>query len=125
MKCRPNRKKIKMKTRNLLLTLGAVTLAAITLNATANDALFSPRAAGSQIKHVSGTNNDANVVNTTSIVFVSPRAAANQTKTVAGTNGDVNPATLCASHMTGGPKAIQACAANPGDMPCCAVAAAK
>jgi hypothetical protein len=113
-----------MKTRNLLLTLGAVTLAAITFTATANDALLSPRAAGNQVKTVAGVNNNVNLVNTASAT-VSPRALANQTKTVAGTNGDMNPATLCAGHMTGGPKAIQACAANLGNMPCCTVAAAK
>ena len=56
-----------MKTRNLLLTIGAVALTAITINATASDALLSPRAAGNQIKHVSGTNNDVNPVNTTGI----------------------------------------------------------
>lgn len=113
-----------MKTRNLLLTLGAVTLATITLNAAANDALLSPRAAGNQIKAVAGANNNVNPVNTAGTT-ISPRALANQTKTVAGTTADVNPATLCASHMNASPKAIQACAANPGNMPCCAVAAAK
>ena len=113
-----------MKTRNLLFTLGAVTLTAITLNAAANDALLSPRAAGNQVKAVAGANNNVNPVNTVGTA-ISPRVLANQTKTVAGATGDVNPATLCASHMTGGPKAIQACAANPGNMPCCAVSAAK
>ena len=113
-----------MKTRNLLFTLGAVTLATITLNAAASEALLSPRAAGNQVKAIAGANNNANLASTAGTA-ISPRALANQTKTVAGTTGDVNPATLCASHMTGGPKAIQACAANPGNMPCCAVAAAK
>ena len=50
-----------MKTRNLLLTLGAAAFAAITINATASDALLSPRAAGNQIQHVSGTANDVNL----------------------------------------------------------------
>ena len=66
-----------MKTRNLLITLGAAAFAAITINATASDALLSPRAAGNQIQHVSGTANDVNLVNTTGIT-VSPRAAASQ-----------------------------------------------
>ena len=115
-----------MKTRNLLLTIGAVALTAITINATANDALLSPRAAGNQIKYVSGTNNDVNLVNTTGITL-SPRAAANQIAKVAGTNNDVNPALACAKNMTGSsPKAIQACASNPlAPMPCCAVATTK
>jgi len=112
-----------MKTRNLLLTIGAVALTAITINATASDALLSPRAASNQIKHVSGTNNDVNLVNTTGTTL-SPRAAATQIAKVAGTNNDVNPVLACAQNMTGSsPKAIQACAANPlAPMPCCAVA---
>lgn len=113
-----------MKSRNLLLTLGAVTLAVITFNATANGALLSPRAANNRINTAAGVNNSANPVNSAAVT-VSPRTLANQTKTVAGANGGVNPATLCASHMPGSPKAIQTCAANPGNMPCCAVAAAK
>jgi len=115
-----------MKTRNLLITLGAVAFAAITINATASNALLSPRAAGSQIQQVSGTASHVNTiaVNTTT---VSPRAAGNQIKTVAGLSNEVNPATTCAMNMTGSsPKAIQACAANPSaPMPCCAVAATK
>ena len=117
-----------MKTRNLLLTIGAVALTAITINATANDALLSPRAAGNRIKHVSGTNNDVNPVNTTGITLSpSPRAGANQTARVAGMSNDVNPALACAKNMTSSsPKAIQACASNPlAPMPCCAVATTK
>ena len=97
-----------MKTRSLILTIGAAALTAITINATARDALLSPRAAGNQIKHVSGTDNDVNLVNTTGITL-SPRAAANQITKVAGTNNDVNPALVCAKTMTASPKAIQTC----------------
>jgi len=87
-----------MKTRNLLITLGAAAFAAITINATA----------ANQIKQVSGTANDANtvVVNTAAI---SPRAADNQIVTVAGRSSDVNSAVACAKIMNGTPKAIQAC----------------
>jgi hypothetical protein len=116
-----------MKTRNLLITLGAAAFAAITINATASDALLSPRAAGNQIKQVSGTNNDPNLVNTTGIVLVSPRAAGNQIATVAGTADDVNPAMACARNMTASPKAVQACVES-GTMSGCksmAVASAK
>ena len=114
-----------MKTRNFLVTLGATALAAITINLNAADALLSPRAAANQIKHVSGTNNDVNLVNTTGVA-ISPRALASQVKTVTGTNNELNPAALCSHYMTGSPKAIQACAANPlAPMPCCAVAATK
>ena len=47
-----------MKTHNLILTCGVAAFAAITLNATASDALLSPRAAGNRIQHVSGTASD-------------------------------------------------------------------
>ncbi len=107
-----------MKTRNLLITIGAAVFAAITINASASDAYLSPRAAGNQIKTVAGTNNDPNLVNTTGILLVSPRAAGNQSTTVAGTNNDVNPARACAKNMTASPKAIQACI-NSGTMSGC------
>jgi hypothetical protein len=97
-----------MKTRNLLITLGAAAFAAITINATASDALLSPRAAANQIQHVSGTANDVNLVNTTGIT-VSPRAAGNQIATVAGQLNEVNPSIACAKNMTASPKAVQAC----------------
>jgi hypothetical protein len=115
-----------MKTRNLLITLGAAAFAVITINATAGNALLSPRAAGSQIKHVSGTGNDAATV-AVSMATVSPRAAGNQIAIVTGMSGEVSPASQCSRYMTGSsPKAIQDCAANPpAAMPCCAVATAK
>jgi hypothetical protein len=115
-----------MKTRNLLITLGAAAFAVITINATAGNALLSPRAAGSQIKRVSGAENDAATV-AVNTATVSPRAAGNQIATVTGMSSEVNPASQCSRYMTGSsPKAIQACAANPlAPMPCCAVAAAK
>jgi len=98
-----------MKTRNLLITLGAAAFAAITINVTAGNALVSPRAAGNQLQHISGVANDVNLVNTTGIVLVSPRAAGNQIATVAGQSSDVNSALACAKTMTASPKAIQAC----------------
>ena len=108
-----------MKTRNLLITIGVATLATITINAFAdNGALLSPRAAGNQIKHVAGTNNDPNLVNTTGIVLLSPRAAGNQPATAAGTSAEVTPASVCAKTMTGSPKAIQACIES-GTMSAC------
>lgn len=112
-----------MKTRNLLLTIGAVALTAITINATANDALLSPRAAELQIKHVSGTNNDPNFAANRNFA-VSPRVLDNQIKRVAGSANDFNPSLACVRKMTGSsPKAISACADHPGaPMPCCAVA---
>ena len=112
-----------MKTRNLLITLGAAAFAAITINATASDALLSPRAAGSQIQHVSGTANDVNLVNTTGIT-ISPRATGNQIANVAGTNNDVNPAVACAKSMNGTPKAVAECVSHTTMPGCTTVAVA-
>jgi hypothetical protein len=124
MKLRPKRKNIKMK--NLLLTIGAVALTAMTINATAADTLLSPRATGNQIKQVPGAANDVNLV-AANAATVSPRAVSNQIKTVAGTNNDVNPAIACAKDMNGTPKAVAECISHT-TMPNCnpmAVAAAK
>jgi len=107
-----------MKTRNLLITLGAAAFAAITINASASDASLSPRAAGNQVQHVSGVNNDANLVNTTSIVLVSPRAAGNQLTAAARTPNDLNPAIACAKNMNGTPKAVAECVSHT-TMPGC------
>jgi hypothetical protein len=112
-----------MKTRNLLITLGAAAFAAITINATASDTLLSPRVAGNQIQHVSGTANDVNLVNTTGTT-VSPRAAGNQIATVAGQSNEVNPALACAKNMNGSPKMIQACVEHTTMPGCNAVAVA-
>jgi hypothetical protein len=128
MKHRRNKKKINMKTRILLTTIGAALLAAITINVSAGEAYLTPRAAGNQIKRVAGLANDPNLVNTTGIVAASPRAAGNQTATVAGTNTETTPAMACARNMTGSPKTIQACVEHPGTMPGCnsmAVASVK
>ena len=113
-----------MKTRNLLLTIGAAAFAAITINATASDTLLSPRAAGNQIAHASGT---ANAVTPTATATISPRAAGNQIVTVAGQSNEVNPAVACAKNMNGTPKAVAECTSHT-TMPACnpvAVAAAK
>jgi hypothetical protein len=121
----PPKQKEKMKTRNLLITIGAAALTAITFNAYSADALLSPRAAGNQIKHVSGTSNGATAVAATSLL--SPRAAGNQLKTVPGTTSNVNPAIACAANMNGTPKAVAECSSHttmPGCKPM-AVATAK
>ncbi|HZT22685.1 MAG TPA: hypothetical protein VFB55_07235 [Verrucomicrobiae bacterium] len=113
-----------MKTRNLILTLGVTGLVASTLSVAAGGALLSPRAAGNQIKIVSGTAHEAHSTGP-AVAAVSPRAAGNSIKVVTGLNDRVNPATLCAKRMTASPKVVQACAANPANMPCCGVTAAK
>ena len=113
-----------MKTRILLLTLGAAALTTFTLNVNASETLLSPRDAGNQIKHVAGIANDPNLINTTGIVIVSPRAAGNQATTVAGSNTEQTPAMACARIMSGNPKTVQACAEHPGTMPGCNTVAA-
>lgn len=117
MKRRPNRKKDNMKARFLLLTIGAA-MATVTFSASASDALLSPRAAGNQIKQVSGLVNDSTFAGTTAIA-VAPRVAGNQIAKVSGTNSEVTPAAACARNMSGSPKTLQACTEHPGAMPGC------
>ena len=81
--------------------------------------LLSPRAAGNQIKHVSGTANDPDLVAVDQGLALPPRAAGNQIATTAGTNGSVNPTVACAKNMAGSPRTIQACAEHPATMPGC------
>jgi len=107
-----------MKTRHLLITLSAVAFAALTINVTASNAHLSPRAAGNQLKQVSGVNNDPNLINTTGITLVSPRVADNQIATVAGQSNEVNPAVACARNMNGSPKAVAECTSHT-TMPNC------
>lgn len=106
-----------MKTRILLTTLGVAALTAITFNT--NGALLSPRAAGNQIKIVSGAANDPDLVAVDQGLALPPRATGNEIATTAGTNGSVNPTTVCAKNMAGSPKSIQACAEHPATMPGC------
>lgn len=109
-----------MKTRNILTTLGAVTVAAMAFNFNASAALLSPRAAGNQIMHTAGTNNDPNLVaaGLSSLEFLTPRLAGTQVEVVSGSNNVVNPALACAKTMSGTPKAIQACVSQT-TMPGC------
>lgn len=67
-----------MKTK-ILLALGAVTLAAFAVSATANDVLLSPRAKDNQLKVVSGVSAPSVAAKP---VALSPRAADAQIKTV-------------------------------------------
>ena len=113
-----------MKTRNLLITLGAAAFAAITINAIASDALLSPRVAGNKIKQVAGT---ANAVTPAVTATISPRAAGNQIAKVTGQSNEVNPAMACAKNMNGSPRAVAECVSHT-TMPACktvAVASAK
>jgi hypothetical protein len=119
---RQNRK-LKMKTRNLLITLSVAALA--TVNIMAADAVLSPRAAENQIKILRSTNTDPNLT-ASRLASASPRALDNQVKTVAGKSDAVSPSLNCVRYMSGTPKAISACADHPGAaMPCCSVAATK
>ena len=113
-----------MKTGSCLIALGAVTVAAITLNFNASAALLSPRAVGNQIIHTTGQSNNVDLValGLTPTEYAAPRLVGNKAGTAAA-NAAVNPATLCSRNMTASPKAVQACAANPSAMPCCAAMA--
>jgi hypothetical protein len=116
-------KKMKMKTRNFLITLSVAALA--TVNVMATDALLSPRAAEQQIKMASGFNTDPDLT-ASRPTSVSPRLFDNQIKTVAGKSSVVSPTLNCVRYMTGTPKQISACADHPGaPMPCCSVASMK
>jgi hypothetical protein len=107
-----------MKTRNLLLTIGAVGLTVITLNLNASDALLSPRVAGNQIRVVPATAADQNRTAANQSATLLPRAAGNQIAMATGTANEVNPVMAC-RNMAGSPKTIQACAEHPGTMPGC------
>jgi hypothetical protein len=114
MKCRPNKKKVNMKIRILLTTIGAAALAAITLNVNASDTLLSPRAAGNQIKVVPGIAAAQPAQPATADQAVlSPRAAASQVATVTGTE---TVTVKCSA--TGSPKYL-ATAGNAARTTCC------
>ena len=115
--------KLKMKTRNLLITLTVASMA--TINVMATEALLSPRAAAAQSRTVAGPNNDPNLA-APGLVSVSPRLVGNQSKTVSGKSTEVTPSSQCARRMAGTPKMISQCADHPGAaMACCSVADAK
>ena len=82
----PQNERFNMKT-NILLTLGAVVLAAFTFSAAATDGLLSPRAAGNQTR-VAPRSADAIItvkyVTPASAALLTPRAAGNQARVVAG-----------------------------------------
>ena len=107
-----------MKTRILLTTIGAA-LTAITFNANAD--LLSPRAAGNQVKHFSGTYNDPDLAAVDQGLALPPRPLGSQIATTAGKNDGVSPVGACVKNMSGSPKAIQACAEHPATMPGCNV----
>ena len=102
-----------MKIKILLTILGAAAFAAITTNVSAADALLSPRAAGNEIKRVSGMANDQNLLAANSDTLLSPRALGNQTMPVAGTT----PLTMKCPAM-GSPKDV-AMAGKAAHMGCC------
>lgn len=115
-----------MKTINKALFVTAIAAGFALANpAIAGEKILSPRAADTQIKTVSGENNDPNLT-ASSPTFATPRATGNEIKTAAGTANDSNPALDCGRKMTASPKAIGACAEHPGAaMPCCSVAETK
>lgn len=115
--------KLKMKTRNLIITLTVAAMA--TANIMASEALLSPRASEQQSKIVSGVNTDPNLA-APGLVSTSPRLVDNQSKTVAGKSTGESPSAVCVRRMAGSPKMISACADHPGaPMSCCSVADKK
>ena len=115
--------KLKMKTRNLLLTLTVTALASF--NVMAVDALLSPRASEHQSKIVSAVNMDPNLA-APGLASASPRLLDNQSKTVAGKSTGESPSAVCVRRMAGSPKMIGLCADHPGaPMSCCSVAPTK
>jgi len=115
--------KLKMKTRNLLITLSVAAFA--TINVMATDALLSPRASEQQPKFVSGVNTDPNLA-APGLTSVSPRFVDNQSKTVVGKSTGTSASAVCVRRMAGSPKMVSACADHPGaPMSCCSVADAK
>jgi len=107
--------------KNLLMTLGVTAVATMALNVFADDALLSPRAAGNQVKHVAGVNNDVNLLTDHYTMTVSPRTAGDLAS-VAGISSEVNPVLAC-RNMIASPRAIQICTMTPG-MPGCKTEAA-
>jgi hypothetical protein len=102
--------------KKLLMTLGVAAVATMALNAFADDALLSPRAAGNQVKYVAGVNNDVNLLTDHYTMTMAPRAAGG-VASIAGTSSEVNPVLAC-RNMIASPRAIQICAMTPG-MPGC------
>lgn len=101
-----------MKTK-ILLTIGAVLLASVTSHLNAGNTLLSPRAADNQIKVVSSTPNDVNLVSANNRVLLSPRAASNRIITIAGVE---TVAAKC--RVIGSPKYL-ATAGSAARMSCC------
>ena len=110
MKRHPKPKMKNMKTRILLVTIGAAALAAITLNVNAGTTLLSPRAAGNQIQVAPGISESHPAFVTQT---ATPRAAGNQNVTVNGTESAV---TKCP--VMGTPKS-QSLAGDEARTSCC------
>ena len=110
-----------MKARNLLITIGAAALAAITINVNASDALLSPRAAGNQIKVVSGSVETpvitVDYVTSVSPALLSPRTADNQIKVVKGPE-QAESAKVVKCQAIGSPK-YQAALGSQARTSCC------
>ena len=111
--------------KNTILLLGAVALAAMTLDAADYKITHSPRAADNQIRRVAGTDTGVVLVKTDKTVLQSPRVASNQINIAAGAANETNPALACRSMMTGSPKVVAACADNPSHPACNAMTVAQ
>ncbi len=104
-----------------LLTLGVATLAAMTLNLSAGEALQSPRAKANDAK-VLTIATDHNTAANTRPVGVSPRAFANQATVVKGTADSVRTTAKCT--VVGSPKHLASASKVAGACCCGTITAA-
>ncbi len=110
-----------------VLLLGAV-VTAFAFSTFATEPLFSPRAAGNQIKR---STNYVESQDLTSIrvaagsPLLSPRAAGNQIRVFKGTSDDNNPALACRNNMIASPRAVTECSSHTTMPGCVTVAPLK
>ena len=110
-----------MKIHTLVIALSVATLAAV--NVISSDVMLSPRAADNRVSKTTGFNNDPNFTGNGPTAVV-PHIADTQNKTVAGKSDKATPSTTFTGRKNGSPKAIGACADQPGSaMSCCSAPA--
>ena len=108
-----------MKTRKIIVAFAMATLAAITINLNAGEALLTPRQKDNQLKTVAGTNSGPNLATENRDFLGTPRAFDHQVKVIKGTNDGPNlAATRCAA--SGSPRQAESLKGS-----CCKVAPAK
>ena len=121
-RCLNHEKKFNMNTKVLLL--GAV-ITAFAFTSFAAEPLLSPRAQANQIKIVTGSDTQVGAVTSVTSAALSPRAQASQINGASGTDNDFNPYLTCRNSMSGSPKVVAACSADPAMPGCVTVAPLK